>query len=292
MEQHHTRATTAGNERLEFFSGSLIVSFGVNEFKAPKNIRSDLPAGLKVVVLLSGHLDIRIGDASGRQISGPCVLVIRALEDVRRSSTFAADVPVRYALVQIDPSLLDSALISALASGGNCESLSEDIGHAMFARPADRTLQSLAMQVINCPIRTAERELFVCGKALQLAAVAIGQCLQDEAAPSPRRLSPDEIAQIHAARDALLQSLKKPLSIQKLAALSGMNAGKLNAGFRRVFGTTPHKFLQEQRLAQAYRLISSGEMSVSQAAYHVGYNAAHFATLFRTRFGVSPSDLR
>lgn len=292
MERHHTKATTVANERLEFFSGSLIVSFGVNEFTTPKNIRSDLPAGLKVVVLLSGQLDIRIGDASGRQISGPCTLVIRAREDMRRSSTFAADVPVRYALVQIDPSLLDDSLVGALASRDSSEGISADVGHAMFARPADRTLQSLAMQVINCPIRTAERELFVCGKALQLAAVAIGQCLQDEAAPSPRRLSPDEIAQIHAARDALLQSLKKPLSIQKLAALSGMNAGKLNAGFRRVFGTTPHKFLQEQRLAQAYRLISSGEMSVSQAAYHVGYNAAHFATLFRARFGVSPSDLR
>ncbi len=292
MEQHHTRAGAAANERLEFFSGSLIVSFGVNEFNAPKSIRSDLPAGLKVVVLLSGQLDIRIGKARARQISGPCVLVIRAREDMRRASTFAADVPVRYALVQIDPSLLDEALVDALAARDACEDASGDIGHVLFTRPADRTLQSLATQVINCPIRSAERELFVCGKALQLAAVAIGQCVQDQATPAPRRLTPDEIVQLHAARDALLKSLKKPLSIQKLATLSGMNAGKLNAGFRRLFGTTPHKFLQEHRLAQAYRLISSGEMSVSQAAYHVGYNAAHFATLFRKRFGVSPSGLR
>jgi len=33
-------------------------------------------------------------------------------------------------------------------------------------------------------------------------------------------------------------------------------------------------------------------MSVSEAAYHVGYGAAHFATIFRKRFGISPSSLR
>lgn len=67
---------------------------------------------------------------------------------------------------------------------------------------------------------------------------------------------------------------------------------KLSAGFRQVYGASVFGFLQEYRLEQAYKLISTGEMSVSEAAFHVGYGAAHFATIFRKRFGVSPSSLR
>ncbi|MFS7221060.1 AraC family transcriptional regulator [Rahnella inusitata] len=33
-------------------------------------------------------------------------------------------------------------------------------------------------------------------------------------------------------------------------------------------------------------------MSVSTAAYHVGYTPAHFSVVFRKKFGVSPKSLR
>ncbi|WP_433996439.1 hypothetical protein [Bradyrhizobium iriomotense] len=33
-------------------------------------------------------------------------------------------------------------------------------------------------------------------------------------------------------------------------------------------------------------------MSVSQAAFHVAYGSAHFATIFRKRFGISPDRPR
>ncbi|MGO4815974.1 helix-turn-helix domain-containing protein, partial [Cupriavidus sp. 2MCAB6] len=50
--------------------------------------------------------------------------------------------------------------------------------------------------------------------------------------------------------------------------------------------------LQAHRLQQAYDLIRSGEKSVAEAAYHVGYNPAHFSGIFRKRFGILPSTLR
>jgi AraC family transcriptional activator of pyochelin receptor len=86
--------------------------------------------------------------------------------------------------------------------------------------------------------------------------------------------------------------MQKPPSLEGLAQQVGLNVRKFSDGFRRVYGSTVFGFLQEYRLEQAYKLISSGEMSVSEAAYHVGYGAAHFATIFRKRFGISPSSLR
>ena len=293
MLQRRTTTGPNNNSRLEFFSGALTVAFGLNKFSAPRQIRSDVSAGLKVVVLLSGSLEICVGEEGAHHLTGPSVLVIRSRENLRHAATFAADVPVRYALVQIDEPLINGALGTMLLAqeGHGSPGLGAE-EHVLFARPADRTVQSLALQVLNCPIRTAERDLFVCGKALQLAAVAFGQCIIDPQSSDTRKMTPAEVDQIHAARDLLLASAHKPIAMQTLAAQVGMNVGKLNAGFRRAFGATPYKLLQEHRLAEAFRLIANGELSVSQAAYHVGYNPAHFATSFRKRFGVSPSEIR
>ncbi|MFS7195368.1 helix-turn-helix domain-containing protein [Rahnella inusitata] len=37
---------------------------------------------------------------------------------------------------------------------------------------------------------------------------------------------------------------------------------------------------------------SASRVSVSTAAYHVGYTPAHFSVVFRKKFGVSPKSLR
>ena len=50
--------------------------------------------------------------------------------------------------------------------------------------------------------------------------------------------------------------------------------------------------LQEERLLRGRELILSGGLSVSEAAWHVGYAPAHFSVAFRRRFGLSPSALR
>ncbi|WP_458757645.1 AraC family transcriptional regulator [Afipia sp. TerB] len=39
-------------------------------------------------------------------------------------------------------------------------------------------------------------------------------------------------------------------------------------------------------------MLANGQVTVSEAAYRVGYSPAHFATIFRQRFNVSPSKLR
>ncbi|WP_206244622.1 helix-turn-helix domain-containing protein [Novosphingobium terrae] len=68
-----------------------------------------------------------------------------------------------------------------------------------------------------------------------------------------------------------------------------MNMRKLAEGFRLLLGAMPSAFVPSTRLDEAHRLIASGEWSVSQAAWEVGYTPAAFATAFRRRFGVAPS---
>ncbi|MGM4966771.1 helix-turn-helix domain-containing protein [Tardiphaga sp. 1201_B9_N1_1] len=284
--------TPSENEKLLLLSGALILSAGITRFNKPKRVNAALPAGVKTVVLLSGRVQIRIGEGAEREICGPAVLVIRTINGAERDQVFAADVPVRYVIVQMNENLMGADMSAALDRSFTSRDISRDNGALLMSGPAGHALQALTSQIMNCPIRGAERELYLGGKALQLAALAISSCISQANSEEALQLSSKEIERIRQARELLIASMQKPPSLEGLAQQVGLNVRKLSDGFRRVYGSTVFGFLQEYRLEQAYKLISSGEMSVSEAAYHVGYGAAHFATIFRKRFGISPSSLR
>jgi AraC family transcriptional activator of pyochelin receptor len=284
--------TPSENEKLLLLSGALILSTGITRFDTPKRVNATLPAGVKTVVLLSGRVQIRIGEGAEREICGPAVLVIRTINGAERDQVFAADVPVRYVIVQMNENLMGADMSAALDRSFTNGNISLDDGALLMSGPAGHALQALTSQIMNCPIRGAERELYLGGKALQLAALAISSCITQATSQDRLQLSSKEIERIRQARELLIATMQKPPSLEGLAQQVGLNVRKFSDGFRRVYGSTVFGFLQEYRLEQAYKLIASGEMSVSEAAYHVGYGAAHFATIFRKRFGISPSSLR
>ncbi|TFV78662.1 AraC family transcriptional regulator [Bradyrhizobium frederickii] len=280
----------SAQERFFMLSGAMILSAGVNRFDEPKRVNVALRAGIKTVVLLSGRLQISIGGDSAREVCGPTVLVIRSSADAARDQVFAANVPIRYLIVQMDESVLGSQTAAALDQSLEALATRGGTGARLASRPVGHALRALVAQITNCPIRGPERELYLCGKAMQLVAVAISSCISE--AVCDANLASRDIERIRRARDILVATMSEPPSLDALAQQVGLNVRKLSAGFRSLYGASVFGFLQEYRLEQAYQLISTGEMSVSQAAFHVGYGAAHFATIFRKRFGVSPSRLR
>lgn len=279
-------------ERLTLLSGALIVSAGVRSFDKPMRVNAMLSSGVKVVTLLSGRLQISVGTETGREICGPAALLIRTPQSAPRDQVFAADVPVRYVIVQMNEDLVSANMSRALETSFAAGQPSASPQSFLMSCPAGRALQSLAAQVMNCPIRGAERELYLGGKAMQLAGLVISSCMAQASATQVMQLSARDIDRIRQARELLIEAVRQPPSLEGLAAQVGLNVRKLSDGFRRVYGATVFGFLQEYRLEQAYKLIAAGEMSVSEAAYHVGYGAAHFSTIFRKRFGIPPSSLR
>lgn len=280
------------SEKLMLLSGAMIVSAGITRFDAPKRVNANLPAGVKTVVLLSGRVQISVGDEPPREICGPAVIVMRSVNEAPRDQVFAADVPVRYVIVQMNEDLMGGGISAALDQSSTQGNISRTNGTLLMSCPAGRALQALTAQIMNCPIRGVERELYIGGKAMQLAALAISSCLSQASSEDVQQLSSREIDRIRQSRELLIAAMQSPPSLERLAQQVGLNVRKLSSGFRRVYGSSVFGFLQEYRLEQAYKLIASGEMSVSEAAFHVGYGAAHFATIFRKRFGISPSSLR
>lgn len=279
--------------RSRYLDGDLIISTGESEFDAVQTITAPLERGLKIAVTLTGNFSCRIDDRPPLDMSGPNVCLFLNTRDHRREQVFTPGIRLRYALVQMTPSLIEDKFglgfdtLMAAASR-----IDEGRDPVMLSRPADQAIRSVASTIMACPLEGVARDLYLMGKAFELTALSIEQFLPSVNGTKRGSLPLSEIERIEAAREILLERYRDPPSVEGLAREVGLNVRKLNIGFRRIFGMTVHTFLQEHRLQVAYQQIAGGELNISQVAYRVGYAPAHFATIFRKRFGLSPSELR
>jgi AraC-like DNA-binding protein len=76
------------------------------------------------------------------------------------------------------------------------------------------------------------------------------------------------------------------------AAGIGMSRMHLNRKLRAVTGQTTHDYILEKRLDEARHLLP-GFLPIETIAQMVGFkSSSHFSTVFRQRFGTTPSSLR
>ncbi|WP_183753473.1 helix-turn-helix transcriptional regulator [Pseudochelatococcus contaminans] len=151
--------------------------------------------------------------------------------------------------------------------------------------------RTIAWQMLGCRMTGAGRRLYMTGKALEMIAHVVSAADTQGNGHQNAALSTRDIARLHEARDILLAELSHPPSVPELARRVGTNAKKLGSGFQELFGTTVYGFVKQNRLDVARILLEGGETSISHVARQVGYQPQHFATEFRRRFGLSPTQL-
>jgi AraC-like DNA-binding protein len=97
---------------------------------------------------------------------------------------------------------------------------------------------------------------------------------------------------VRLAEEFIRAHCQEAISIEDLAAVSGVSARTLFAAFRRHRGTSPHQFAKRVRLERARELLAAPtvETSVSAVALACGFaNLGHFARDYRLAFGELPS---
>ncbi|WP_240430487.1 helix-turn-helix domain-containing protein [Serratia marcescens] len=93
------------------------------------------------------------------------------------------------------------------------------------------------------------------------------------------------------ARDIMASQYDRQLTVAYLCATVGTNEFKLKKGFRKMFGTSPHRMLVSIRMEKALELLVIG-LNISTVAYKVGYqHLSSFSTAFESYFGRSPSSM-
>jgi AraC-like DNA-binding protein len=91
----------------------------------------------------------------------------------------------------------------------------------------------------------------------------------------------------------MLQNYHYNVPIEHFAKLTGRSLAAFKRDFSHIFQTSPRKWLQEKRLAEAYYLIEQKKRKPAEIYLEVGFeNLSHFYTSFKQQFGVTPSTIQ
>jgi AraC family transcriptional regulator len=95
--------------------------------------------------------------------------------------------------------------------------------------------------------------------------------------------------QCRRIRGYIRDRLQKELSLVELASLVGLRPRQFSTLFRRAFGTTAHRYIIGQRVAEAARMLGSGDDNLAGIALRIGFcSQSHFTAAFRQAYGLTP----
>ena len=112
----------------------------------------------------------------------------------------------------------------------------------------------------------------------------------------------DKIEQIEVKgnNDQLMNRIMKSINehisdpdfnVESLAEDVGISRAQLHRKMKEITGISTGEFIRNLRLEQAARLLREQKINVTQVAYAVGFNnQTHFSTVFRKRYGMSPTE--
>lgn len=127
------------------------------------------------------------------------------------------------------------------------------------------------------------------GVSTQLLAHALVSLDQEE--PAGGAVSQRDRLLLERVRERLHSAPGDDHTLDELAKLACMSSSTLRAKFQATYQCSVFSWLRERRLEVAREHLAQG-CSVQQAAHFVGYrHATNFATAFRERYGIAPSEL-
>ena len=90
-----------------------------------------------------------------------------------------------------------------------------------------------------------------------------------------------------------LHEVAEPITIEALAARSGMSTFQFIRQFHALFGETPHQLRIRARIDRAKQLLALEHDSVTQVCMDLGFSSlGSFSSAFTQRVGASPSQYR
>jgi DNA-binding response OmpR family regulator len=118
-----------------------------------------------------------------------------------------------------------------------------------------------------------------------------GAQLQSDRVEVPEIKGNDELLM-----ERIMKAVNKNLSnsdfnVDMLTQEVGISRAQLHRKMKEMTGISTSEFIRNIRLEQAARLLKEQKVNITQVAYSVGFsNLAHFSTIFRKHFGLSPSE--
>ena len=204
--------------------------------------------------------------------SGVFVLAAAGLLDGKRATThwrYADRLRERFPLIQVEPDVLYVDEGSVLTSAGSAAGIDLCL-HVVRRDYGAEIANQVARRMVVAPHREGGQAQYV---------------------RNPLRDNPT--SSLAAVMEWASGRLNTPLSIGELARRANMSSRTFARRFNDEAGTTPHRWLTQQRLAAAQRRLETTNDSIDEVAEAAGFETAE--TLrhhFRRLFGTTPTAYR
>lgn len=136
--------------------------------------------------------------------------------------------------------------------------------------------------------------VFLKSTAYKMLFLSIHQFFDDLRDPEKKSiLRTAELKCVRQAAELINNEILDFTTIPALAFQVGLNANKLQNGFKEIFHQTVNEYVQERRLDVAKGLIKNSDLSISEIVDRIGFSSkSYFSKLFRQRYGTTPSAYR
>ena len=245
-----------------------------------------IKAGLFVSVILKGAGSGRARKGTTRISYSDASIVVMAL---REPTLWDGDAP-RGAHMQAAGVAFPVASLERLGLMDEFIELFDTRNQNVFVASlkASPRIKAIAMEMISPVADGRTAELLLSAHATEMLARAMLALRGNEGVGL---VSDQKRLRLQAVRDLIESDLRHPWTIAELARHAGVSRRSFTAQFHRLFGVSASEYLRTSRLKSAREALLHQGLSVTEAAYAVGYaNPANFSTAFRRHFGYVPSS--
>lgn len=115
-----------------------------------------------------------------------------------------------------------------------------------------------------------------------------------------KEVEQDELSGLHVqdyntiidVKNKILSNLEQAFTIDELSKEFGVSPTKLKQDFKHLIGTSIYQFYSHARMDEAYRRLKTGQYTVSEVGYDLGYSSlSKFSSMFKKTKGILPTQV-
>jgi AraC family transcriptional regulator len=185
---------------------------------------------------------------------------------------------------------LDPVFVSRIAEGLELDS--DRIELIEQRRSSDPTLHYIAM-ALRAGVKSGDALDRMYGEGLSTALAAHLLREYGAAALKPKIQNGGlPRAKLVRAVEYIQDELDADLTVSGIAQAVGMSPDYFARLFKESTGQPPHQYVVEARVRKAKELLTTGKLTISEAAHHVGFvDQSHLTRHFKRVFGLAPKRL-
>lgn len=286
------RLSVRPGDRLRVALHALPLSTGsVNRlsFDAPVTVRPDDPDTESFLVILpvAGRAQYTYGRDIALAVPGAAVVL-----GPHRRSVYEFGAGFDQLTLRLSRSRVEAAA-AALWPGVHAPELEFELSMRENGTGLVRLLES-ATELTALPASSGQERLVRKLEELIAETLLLSQANTVSRAAAADRMNA-ATRQVRDAMEFMRDRIGEPLRMAQVAAAAGVSLRSLQAGFAKVTGMTPTRWLRMQRLEHAYAMLRDADprrVTVTRIAMESGmFHLGEFATHFKAEFGCSPSDV-